>query len=77
MKLIEKKRVGATIKKVHDIPRTPFERLCKSGILKKAEKKKMQEKIKGVNPFELQEKLKQKILTILKHAAIDEPNMKK
>lgn len=77
MKLIEKKREGATVKKVHDKPRTPFERLCQSRILKKAEKEMMKKKINGVNPFEIQERLKQKILAILKLATVAESDMRK
>lgn len=77
MKLIEKKRDGAIIRKIHDKPRTPFERLCQSKILKKADKKRLEEKITGVNPFQLQERLKEKILTILKLAIVEEPHVRK
>jgi len=40
-KLIEKHRTGANVKKFHDKPLTPYQRLCHSGILNKEQRQKL------------------------------------
>jgi len=69
MKLIEKHREGAHIKKIHDKPRTPFERLCDSGIMKPGKIREMRKLAEAIDPFDLQERMKNKILAILKIAS--------
>jgi hypothetical protein len=71
MKLKEKNREGSRIKKLHDEARTPFERLCNSGVLSKKRCKEITSEIRVINPFEVQEKMKRKILAILKLALVE------
>jgi hypothetical protein len=69
MKLKEKNREGSVIKKVHDEARTPFERLSNSGVLSKKRCREITSEIRAINPFEVQERMKRKILAILKLAS--------
>lgn len=69
MKLIKKERQGSKMIKVHDAPQTPFVRLCGCPEIKKKQKSEMMIKLNSINPFELQERFKKKILVILNLAA--------
>lgn len=65
-KLIEKKRIGSKIKKIHLQPRTPYARLKESGYLEKATQSKLEAIKRNLNPFKLQRTINQKIRQILK-----------
>lgn len=61
MKLLEKKRIGSKIVKKHDSPKTPYQRVLESYHIKPKTKKLLKEQFRNLNPFELQEAIKQKI----------------
>ncbi len=56
-KLIEKIRHGAKIKKRHDKPMTPCDRLLQSQYISKHDKEQLRQKRKALNPFVLAQKL--------------------
>lgn len=60
-KLISKTRYGSKIKKVHDKPKTPFERLCNTIYIDKEKKLELIRLRDRLNPFELQTKIKEKL----------------
>lgn len=66
VKLISKTRVGSKIVKVHDSPKTPFQRLLDSNCLKPNLRKKLIAKRDSLDPFLLQQSIKNQILNILK-----------
>lgn len=61
MKLLEKKRIGSKIVKKHDSPKTPYQRVLESPHVKPKARKFLKEQLKDLDPFELQEIIKQKI----------------
>lgn len=60
-KLISKNRYGSKIKKVHDKPSTPFERLCKTNYIDEETKLEFIRIRNRLNPFELQKRIKEKL----------------
>lgn len=64
-KLLEKQRDGAHVRKRHDPPKTPVERLLNSGTLSKARRRELLKLRDSLNPFELQACIRQKVLAIL------------
>jgi hypothetical protein len=69
VKLLTKQRIGSKIIKVHDKPKTPFERLLESNILDKEKKQKLLNILRKINPYKVQKELKRKINEILNLAA--------
>ena len=67
-KLIDKKRIGSKIKKIHLEPKTPYARLKESGYLEKATQSKLEAIRRNLNPFKLQRTINQTIRQILKVA---------
>lgn len=65
MKLREKTRDGAKVKKVYDTPKTPFQRLLESGILPDDKTAQMKEFFLTLNPVELKSAMME-LLTSLK-----------
>jgi hypothetical protein len=65
VKLLTKQRIGSKIIKVHDKPKTPFERLLESNILDKEKKQKLLNILRKINPYKVQKELKRKINEIL------------
>jgi len=65
VKLIKKQRIGSRIKKVHDKPKTPFQRLLESGIINEKKQQRLLTIVNGINPFEVQKVIKSKISEIL------------
>lgn len=61
MKLLEKKRIGSKIVKKYDSPKTPYQRVLESVDVKPKAKKLLKEQIRGLDPFALQEIIKEKI----------------
>jgi len=66
-KLIEKIRVGAKIKKKHDKPKTPADRLLASAYLSNEQKEAIRKKQQELNPFELASALEHKLESFFKH----------
>lgn len=60
-KLIEKARVNSSIKKKHDKPRTPYQRLLDSNELSDDIKSKLVFEHTQLNPFELKKNLELKL----------------
>jgi hypothetical protein len=65
MKLVNKKRIGSKIIKQYDAPKTPFQRLMESRHLDDQTKQRLQKQFLSLNPFEIQQRMKQKIDTII------------
>ena len=61
MKLKSKTRVGGRIIKVHDDPRTPYERLLESPHLSQEEKQALMARREHLNPFGLRNELEKKL----------------
>lgn len=61
MKLKTKTRIGGRIVKVHDEPKTPFERLLETENLSQEEKQALLTKAEGLNPFVLKMELDKKL----------------
>lgn len=52
-KLLTKQRIGSKIKKIHQKPKTPFEKLCESEYVDEETKMRLYRLSKLLNPFEL------------------------
>jgi hypothetical protein len=63
-KLIEKKRIGAKIVKLHDSPLTPYRRILASPFASNSTKDMLRELSKNLNPFKLREIIDGKISKI-------------
>jgi hypothetical protein len=61
MKLKSKTRIGGKVVKVHDKPKTPYQRLLESEHLTEVDKIKLKARIKHINPFALQIELEKKL----------------
>lgn len=61
MKLESKTRIGGRLKKVHDDPKTPYQRLLDSGHLTDEEQQRLKEEYKSINPFGLKRQLDEKL----------------
>jgi hypothetical protein len=57
MKLIEKHRVGAKVKKKYDTAKTPYRRLKESGILKPEKEKELDKIYRSLNPMDLRRQI--------------------
>jgi|SRR3990167_1890685 len=64
MKLIDKHRVQAKIKKIHDKPQTPYQRILASKHINAAQKERLTAIYKTLNPFELKMSLEAKLKNI-------------
>ena len=61
MKLIEKQRIQSKTKKVHDKPKTPYQRLMDSDCIGTEKKQELTEIYKTLNPFKLKKSLEKKL----------------
>lgn len=61
MQLVSKERIGSRIKKKHDFPKTPFERLKLAPNVSEEEKARLEIRMKSLNPFELKRGLESKL----------------
>lgn len=57
MKKIKKERIGAKVKKWYDTAKTPYQRILKSGALKREEKEKLKFLYESLNPLDLKRKI--------------------
>jgi hypothetical protein len=67
-KLDKKSREGAKVKRKHDKPKTPCDRLLSCAEVSEEGKKKLREVRAGLNPFELHRKLEEGLRAILHRA---------
>ena len=67
-KLLSKQRIGSKIKKIHQAPKTPFEKLWESEYTGEKTKNKLYKLSKILNPFELQRSIKKQIDAVIKLA---------
>lgn len=65
VKLIAKKRIGSKIIKIHSSPKTPYQRLIESDCIDKRTRLILTGLFKQLNPFFLQNRIKEKINRIL------------
>ncbi len=65
-KLIEKTRIGAKVVKKYAAPQTPAQRLIKHENLTTAQKQRLIETQKALNPFQLRNTIQQKLKAIFK-----------
>jgi hypothetical protein len=65
VKLISKVRVGSKTVKVHDLPKTPYQRLIQSNYVSNITKQKLSELFVTLNPFQLQKQMETKIKNII------------
>jgi hypothetical protein len=69
VKLIQKKRIGSRIIRIHDHPQTPAQRLLDSPDVSASAKRRIRALIRENNPFELQKRMEAKINRILRLAS--------
>jgi hypothetical protein len=65
MKLIAKKRIASKTEKIHDIPKTPFQRVLESNQVNMQIKHNLKKQYKDLDPFQLQKIMSQKIKNII------------
>ena len=66
VKLIDKHRIGAKIKKIYDKPKTPYQRILESKHITKKRKQDLTQYYLTLNPFQLQESMEEKIKNFLR-----------
>ena len=64
VKLKDKKRVGSKIIKIHDSPKTPYQRVLECEYVKADVKERLQNQFKTLNPFKLRRTINEKIARI-------------
>lgn len=67
-KMIRKTRMGGKVRRVHDKPMTPCDRLLLCDAISKRVKRKLKKQRKALNPFALKADLEKKLADILAHA---------
>ena len=65
VKLLSKQRIGSKIKKIHDKPKTPFQRLLETGIIEKEKEQELLNTLRRINPYDVQKIVKTKVSEIL------------
>jgi hypothetical protein len=69
MKLIAKRRIGSKTEKIHDIPKTPYQRVMESKQIRSQVKLNLKKQYNDLNPFHLQKIMSQKIKNIINIAS--------
>lgn len=67
VKLIDKIRIQSKIKKKHQKPLTPYQRLISCDYIDDAQKAKLKQTFESLNPFKLKQSIEQKLKNIFKH----------
>ena len=67
VKLLEKKRVGSKTIKLHDKPKTPYQRIMESSCVSDNVKEQLSKTFKSLNPFELHRAIMAKIKVIRRY----------
>ena len=70
-KLLEKRRVDATIIKKHSKPETPYQRLMQSEHITKEKKEDLTTTYSQINPFELKKAIQKKLNKIFSMIHMD------
>jgi hypothetical protein len=70
VKLLEKRRIGSTIVKKHDIPRTPCQRLLASRSVPEETKQRLRKLQQSLDPFLLHRIVQQKVKLILQQRSL-------
>ena len=65
LKLERKWREGSHWRKRYELPKTAYERLCATGILKLKPRRQLRERYASLNPFDLKDELEKKLKNIL------------
>lgn len=61
LKLVEKTRIGGRIKKKHDKPQTPYQRLMASKTLTLVQRERLRKEYESLNPFKIRKLLDEKL----------------
>ena len=69
-KLVSKIRVGSTIVKKHDKPKTPYKRLIESKFIDSETKNMLKAQYKTLNPFELKKAIEKRLKPIFQNARL-------
>jgi hypothetical protein len=69
-KIIEKKRIGSKIVKIHDLPKTPYQRILDSTSIPPQTKHSLTKLFKTLNPFRLRRSIDEKIALIHRMARL-------
>lgn len=72
MKLASKRRDGAKVHKVYDLPRTPYQRLLEAGVLNESKQQQLAATYYGLNPALLQRQLEghiERLYTLIERPA--------
>ena len=64
-KLVEKYRDRSRIIKRYDRPQTPYQRVLKSKAIPRKSKQELEQVLKTLNPFDIQQTVQRKIMTFL------------
>jgi len=64
-KLIRKERVGSKIKKRHETPKTPYERILESSAIPEGTKERLRAEYQCLDPFELKLQIEEKLKILL------------
>jgi hypothetical protein len=74
MKQIEKQRIAEKIKRKHDTPITPYQRVLRSSHISARTKKKLTAQFQQLNPFTLTMEIAQGVADILTHCRCGDPD---
>jgi hypothetical protein len=74
MKQIEKQRIGEKIKRKHDPPMTPYQRVLLSDDIPEKTKRKLTAQFRQLDPFMLTEEITRRISDILEHCRCSDPD---
>lgn len=74
MKQIEKQRIGEKIKRRHDQPLTPYQRVMLSPHVSKKKKQELTEQFAHLDPFALIEDIQRRVGDILEHCRCADPD---
>jgi hypothetical protein len=66
MKLLDKKRIGTTVKKKFDSPKTPYQRVLESNQIDKSIKESLRKQFQELNPFKLRQTIERKLDRVFK-----------
>jgi hypothetical protein len=74
MKQIDKQRIGEKIKRKHDDPITPYQRVLRSPCVPKTAKQKLTAQFERLDPFTLMQEIQRRVGEIQEHARCDNPD---
>jgi len=66
-KLVEKYRDRSRIIKRYDRPQTPYQRILRSKVISRKSKQELEQVLKTLNPFDIQQTVQRKIMALLNH----------